>query len=315
MISSSRVQSAEERGLFASCRQKLKTGHKSLAQTFLKLGFQHLIPRMNELRNLFKVLAVTVGSLFQIGLAFAPHVHVPLVARQKVVALTPLQAADATTTEYTLPPVEILATPDHPLIELANKYMYQGSGFYSPYDESMFSEEFVFRGPYIGPLTKKDYFSTMDTFGIYKAIPDISPNCFGWSIDPQDPNRVWFMVRNTGTFTGEPGLGLGAGLYFPPNGAKLEGCPETFSITFDEDQKIKYLTVGYVADRFEGNTTGKGAAVGIFNAIGLPFPSPGPLLQFLQWFITEVANQGAYSYSTEGIPEWWTSKEVATDGY
>ena len=154
----------------------------------------------------------------------------------------------------------------------------------------------------------------MDTFGIYRAFPDINPNAFGFTIDPMNENKVWFMVRNTGTFTGEPGLGLGVS-NFPPNGAVLKGCPETFSMEFDNDQKIKYLTVGYVADRFEGNTSGKGAAVGIFNAIGMPFPSPGPLLQFMQWFATEVFNVGASSYSTKDIPDWWTSEEKASEGY
>ena len=143
----------------------------------------------------------------------------------------------------------------------------------------------------------------MDTFGIYKAFPDISPNCFGYSIDPENPNRVWFLVRNTGTFTGEPGLGFGNELYFPPNGAQLKGAPETFSVTFDDKAKVKYLSVGYVADRFDGNTGGKGAAVGIFHVIGLPFPSPGPGLKFAQWMGTEVLPMGAYSYSTEKIPE------------
>jgi len=166
-----------------------------------------------------------------------------------------------------------------------------------------------------GPLNKKDYLSTMATFNIHKSIPDINPNAFGWSIDPKDPNRVWFMVRNTGTFNGEP-LGIGVfGITFPANGSQLKGCPETFSVTFDADQKVKYLSVGYVADRFEGNTNGAGAAVGIFNCIGLPFPKPGPLLKFAQWFGTEVVNGGAYSYSMEDVPSWWTNEDKASEGY
>eukprot|EP00529_Nitzschia_sp_RCC80_P030511 CAMPEP_0113485098 /NCGR_PEP_ID=MMETSP0014_2-20120614/24308_1 /TAXON_ID=2857 /ORGANISM="Nitzschia sp." /LENGTH=291 /DNA_ID=CAMNT_0000378733 /DNA_START=144 /DNA_END=1019 /DNA_ORIENTATION=+ /assembly_acc=CAM_ASM_000159 len=224
-------------------------------------------------------------------------------------------SSSTTSSSPQLPPIETAPAADHPLIQAAHKFAYSQSGFYSPYDESMFSDEFVFRGPYIGPLNKQDYFSTMDTFGIYKAFPDISPNCFGYSIDPQNPNRVWFMVRNTGTFTGEPGLGFGGDAYFPPNGATLQGSPETFSIIFDEDQKVKHLTVGYVADRFEGNTAGKGAAVGIFHVIGLPFPSPGPGLKLAQWLGTEVANMGAKSYSTENIPSWWKSEEKASEGY
>jgi len=167
---------------------------------------------------------------------------------------------------------------------------------------------------HLGPLNKADYFGVMNTFSIHKAIPDINPNAFGWSIDPKDPNRVWFMVRNTGTFNGEP-LGLGNGIDFPSNGSQLKGCPETFSLTFDGDQKAKYLSVGYVADRFEGNTNGAGAAVGIFNCIGLPFPKPGPLLKFAQWFGTEVVNGGAVSYSTENVPTWWTNEDKASEGY
>lgn len=90
------------------------------------------------------------------------------------------------------------------LIERAKDIIKNKSGFYSNFDADVFSEEFVFRGPYIGPLNKKDYLDTMDAFSIYKALPDIDPNAWGFSIDPKDPNRVWFMVRNTGTFDGEP---------------------------------------------------------------------------------------------------------------
>ena len=224
-------------------------------------------------------------------------------------------APTAAKTKQGIPPVDRkLSDPNNKLIQLANEIIHTSSGFYSQYDESVFADDFVFRGPYIGPLNKADYLSTMDTFGIYRALPDIKPNPFGFSIDPQNPRKVWFIIRNTGTFNGEP-LGLGAGLTFPPNGSKLEGCPETFSLTFDEEDKVKYLSVGYVADRFEGNTKGKGAAVGIFNVIGMPFPEPGPLLRFSQWFATEIFDGGARSYSTENIPEWWTDKQVASEGY
>ena len=157
------------------------------------------------------------------------------------------------------PPIPVTNT-NNPLIKLANDYIYNKSGFFSDYDESVFADDFVFRGPYIGPLNKKDYLSTMDTFKIYKALPDINPNAWGFSIDPKNPNRVWYFVRNTGTFNGEP-IGLGNGLDFKPNNAVLDGCPETHSILFDEDRKVKLLTVGYVADRFEGNTRGDGVSI------------------------------------------------------
>jgi len=201
------------------------------------------------------------------------------------------------------------------LIEKTKDLIYNKSGFYSNYDSDVFSEDFVFRGPFIGPLNKRDYLQTMDAFLIHEAIPDISPNAWGFSIDPNDNNRVWFMVRNTGTFTGISFLS--DSLNFKANGATLDGCPETFSITFDENQKVKYLTVGYVADRFEGNTNGQGAAVGIFNAIGLPFPKVGPVQRFAQWLSTEIfpTKNGPLSYSVKDIPEWWTDKNTGSQGY
>merc|ERR1719223_1822478 len=109
------------------------------------------------------------------------------------------------------------------------------------------------------------------------------------------------MVRNSGTFNGDPLLA--DSLNFQPNGEKIEGCPETFSVIFDDEQKLKYLSVGYVADRFEGNTDGKGAAVGIFSAIGLFFPKVGPVQRFAQWFGTEVVDVGVKSYSVKDVPK------------
>ena len=201
------------------------------------------------------------------------------------------------------------------LIEKTKDIVDNKSGFYSPADPDVFAEDFVFRGPYVGPLNKKDYVGTMDAFSIHKSFPDISANSWGYSIDPKDPNRVWFMCRNTGTFNGEPMLpDL---LNIQPNDGKLEGPPETFSVVYDDDKKIKYLTVGYVADRFDGNTEGLGAAFGIFKIIGLPAPGPGPLLRGIQWFGSEVLDQYPRSYSTD-VPEWFLKEkgtEKAVEGY
>ena len=61
------------------------------------------------------------------------------------------------------PPVQVAAADD-PLVKLANEFIYEKSGFYSAADESAFSEEFVFRGPIVGPLTKADYLTTLGTF-------------------------------------------------------------------------------------------------------------------------------------------------------
>ena len=91
-------------------------------------------------------------------------------------------------------------------------------------------------------------------------MEDINPNAWGFSIDPKNPNRVWFLVRNSGTISGKPFLPDTLN-FKPEKGGEVNGCPETFNIIFDDDEKVKYLSVGYVADRFEGNTDGKGTNI------------------------------------------------------
>ena len=282
--------------------------HTSLQHTFIEKTIQR------TMKSLLIVLALLLATVVDLHVTNAFSI---LPAPTRTVTSLTSSTAQPETSQIVPPiPSNTGSTNDDTLIKLANEFIYTQSGFYSPAEPSKYSDQFVFRGPYIGPLNKKDYLLTMETFQIHKALPDISPNVFGFSVDPKDPNRVWFIVRNTGTFTGEPGLGLGFGQYFPPNGAKIEGCPETFSITFDEDKKVKLLTVGYVADRFEGNTGGKGAAIGIFNVVGLPVPPPGPLYSFITWFSNNVVGSPAKSCSAkEDVPKWWTNEERGADGY
>lgn len=199
------------------------------------------------------------------------------------------------------------------LIETAKDYVDNKSGFFSDYDADAYAEDFVFRGPLVGPLNKKDYLKTMEAFGIWKAIPDIKANSWGYSIDPEDPNRVWFMVRSTGTFDGDPIKNRF--LNIQPNGAEFQGPPETFSIVFDEEKKMKYLTVGYVADRFDGNTDGDGAAFAVFNIAGSPLPKFGPLLRFSQWLVTEVPPSDWYPKSwSKDLPDWYLEEKGNAKG-
>jgi hypothetical protein len=202
-----------------------------------------------------------------------------------------------------VPPIP--ETGDKTTLDLANEFLHTGSGFYSSPRPEMLSEQFVFRGPVVGPLNKKDYLETMETFKIYEAFPDISPNAWGFSVDPVNDRKVWFLVRNTGTNTGS--LGLGFGITAPPSGNKVDGAPETFSILFDDDQRVKQLTVGYVADRFEGNTGGVGAALGLIRVANIPIPgATSQVFRALGWFSNKVLNNPAKTASREeDVPKWW----------
>lgn len=43
----------------------------------------------------------------------------------------------------------------------------------------------------------------MSSFRLADAFPDMSPNPYHWRVDPYEPNRVWFTVRNVATHTGD----------------------------------------------------------------------------------------------------------------
>ena len=182
-----------------------------------------------------------------------------------------LYAADisATTTERTATDIPTEAQ----IIEAAKYFMENGTGYFNPYDPTLFAEDFIFRGPVIGPLNKVDYEEVLEYFSIYKAFPDINPNCFGYSIDPDNPLRVWFQLRASGTYT-KP-LGGPVGKIIKPNGTKYRGSTETWSLTFDRTLKARYLPAGYVSDRFEEQSTtdGIGLSFGILKTLGLSLPS------------------------------------------
>ena len=95
------------------------------------------------------------------------------------------------------------------------------------------------------------------------------------------------------------------------------GVPEAFSVTFDETERVKLLTVGYVADRFQGNTGGVGAAFGLLRVAGIPLPGG-----FLYRAVVALSNRlpGATAKTCskrEEVPAWWLEQSEARgpDGY
>ena len=171
-------------------------------------------------------------------------------------------------------------------------------------------------------------------------------NAFGFSCDdPIEPNRVWYFVRPRGTFKGT--FKTGTGKVIEPTGKKLIGPPEvllsifqtiifsscTFvggftnimnyhtqarSFVFNPDGKIKHQTVGYVTDRFTGDTTaGKGAIFGLYEVVGesLDGSVGGKVMGLLQKVSSKLP-EGMLPKSfskKEDIPAWWTDKRVGNE--
>ena len=146
---------------------------------------------------------------------------------------------------------------------------------------------------------------------------DINPNCFGYSIDPDNPLRVWYQLRATGTYT-QP-LGGPIGQLLKPDNTKYRGSTETWSLTFTKDLKARLITAGYVSDRFEEDATtdGIGLSFGILKTLGLSLPSGiGSALQLIQAVNPPLATLGVSPKavsSEEDIPSWWKSQKRGAD--
>lgn len=218
---------------------------------------------------------------------------------------------------------------------------YNGNGYqngynnngYDAYDtSSILAEDFVFRTPVIGPLTKWDYVESLDYFRVYEALPDINPNCYGFTVDIVEPLKVRCFVKATGTYQKPLGgfLGSTAAKLTPPDGRQYMGSTEAWSITFNDldRMQVKAVSAGYVVDRFEEDgllctTDGKGLVSGILNTIGLGVipSSPGSKsLELTQWLtkqFSKTSKKGGsnalfpkMSSDPKTIPQWWSDKRL-----
>jgi len=204
------------------------------------------------------------------------------------------------------------ALPKEKLLELAKTYTA------NPTLEQL-ADDFIFRGPVIGPLTKTDLAATLKSVGndIGTAFPDLEVNQFGFTADdPIEPNRVWYFERPRGTFTGpfdHPVVGK-----IEPTGAKYVGPPEARSVVFNDEGKVQYQSVGYVTDRFTGDTTGgRGAVFGLYAVMGQELDATvgSPITVFLQK-LTGLLPEGMVpkSYSDkESLPSWWTDPRMGAE--
>ncbi|KAK3256408.1 hypothetical protein CYMTET_34456 [Cymbomonas tetramitiformis] len=190
------------------------------------------------------------------------------------------------------------------LIILAQDFIETGTGFGTPARPELIAEDFVFRGPVIGPLCKKDYLHTLSVNKVYEAFPDLKSGAFGYTVDPAEPKRVWLFTRYSGTNTGDIHLGP---LTLPATSKVISGGAEVNSVLFDEHDKVKLLTVGYIADRdppFNATNQGAGALVGLLNACGINLPS-SPVFKLIQYVSGFIPNQIRSISVEEDIPEWY----------
>ncbi len=135
-------------------------------------------------------------------------------------------------------------------------------------DASILSDDFLFVGPVVGPLTKDKFMAAFTSFKVSDAFPDATTSLHDFRIDPFKPNRIFYTARFEGTHTGVLGGRI------EPTGRTLRTGPQAASFTFNEQGKVSKMTVGYVMDREVGNTGGLGGVFALFYGIGSPLPFP-----------------------------------------
>ena len=140
-------------------------------------------------------------------------------------------------------------------------------GFHAPAKQSLMSDDFVWFGPIVGPLSKPDFLRTVDCFKVYEGFPDLKMHLAEFTRDPVEENRYWSILRVEGTHTQPQASGTGTPPYKPTNN-KLDVGPQCVSVTFDADGRVSRYTGGYVVDRRQGATGMLGAIFGIIKTVG-----------------------------------------------
>lgn len=142
-----------------------------------------------------------------------------------------------------------------------------------PGDGSLMTEDFQFIGPVIGPLDKEEFMATRNTVDFFRSFPDATAQFHHFRVDPFEPSRVWYTARGTGQHTGEAVSGSDAALLFgEPSGIQYRNPPQACSCRFTRDGRVDQFTIGYVMDRYIGNTGGLGGFFGVLYAIGKKLP-------------------------------------------
>lgn len=188
--------------------------------------------------------------------------------------------------------------------ELIEKTQYMLQKEFGCLEPDLLAEDFQFLFPVVGPLPKEEFVEAFGGFKVKQVFPDARANYWNFSVDPLEPNRVWFFAKAVMPFEepkksddapgalqtlllGTRGLWSFFSLFGTPKPtAVIRTPPQMLSISFDEQGKCYKLTGGYCVDRTSGNTSNLGGIFGPLNAIRpglLPFPEGRPWSPSLTW--------------------------------
>lgn len=202
--------------------------------------------------TIFVVAALAAGS----AVAFTNSHNNNAVASAK--ANSSLQSTKESMFDTFVNEAELFETSSFPippekLMERAKEILSPAVGIGTKDGGECLADDFEFCAAVVGPIGKEEYLGALGSFKLEDAF-DISPNFFGMSVDPLQPNRVWFFNRVKGI---HKGTFMGA----EPTGKEIVYPPQIQHMDFNADGKLKEYGF-YTADRRQGNTGGLGGAFG-----------------------------------------------------
>ena len=219
----------------------------------------------------FLLLFATVGTVC----GFAPRAT-PSSTITASLASSTASSAETTTTEEKnmfgrfldeeglLKTSNFAIAPDA-LIERTRQVLSPEVGIGTKDNGACLADNFEFCAAVVGPIDKTSYLNALGSFNLEEAF-DITANFYGFSVDPMQPNRVWFFNRVVGNHTGEF-MGVA------PTGKEVVYPPQVHHLDFNEKGLVTEYGF-YTCDRRQGNTGGLGGAFGFMYAVGKPFPVP-----------------------------------------
>jgi hypothetical protein len=161
--------------------------------------------------------------------------------------------------------------PESVMFSLAKRVVETSYGAEEP---DLLTRDFTFSAPLVGPLGKDEHVRRSNAAGLKAGFPDFKLELYNFEIDAFDAERVWLIVKATGTQTRPLLRPNGEVLKAAPEGAapRYESAPEAVSVSLNEKGLCYRATAGYVLDKEVGNTKGLGGTLGLLEAVGAGRP-------------------------------------------
>ena len=174
-----------------------------------------------------------------------------------------------------------------------------GSGYWAPFNRTVYSDDYVFRGPIIGPFNVTDEEALLDAAGPYQAFPDLDAGVRSCWMDPNIERMVYCVLYPTGQQTRDWNSPAGV---IKASNRTIDSSGEIWGVMWDADGLVKHQTVGAPINHHRGNGCGFGATFALVCACR---GSTEEVYDALVASYIAEWTLGVPKERSDVIPEWW----------